>query len=287
MLEYENVAYIDLQKTGSSTIKYVLSNLLAEDEVTRSSHRGIYEDFDRSKPCFISVREPLSLYISLFSFGAGSKRGGLYRTLCRRGREDLFAPTREAFELWLDFMLDPQNAELLKSGYGSAGNAEIGFLSYRLLFICVPNAQKRMQKKRFHERDEIRALFARHLYKDYVRLENLAGDLFSFLSLHSARLRFREPLTTADRLMADIPKRNASPKIAGLSVDTVSPELRERVRDREWLFYEAFGYDTDPKGRPPGSITGERPQEAKPSGPKRRERRRERRAARQTESSQT
>ncbi|HVU19569.1 MAG TPA: hypothetical protein VHE09_02485 [Rhizomicrobium sp.] len=257
MLEYENIAYLDLQKTGSSTIKQVLSDVLDEAEIYSKSHKGIREDFDRSKLCFISVREPLSLYISLFSFGAGSRMGNLYKTLKRKGLEDLFAPTCEAFEHWLEFVLDPANASVLRSEYGEAPNDTIGLLSYRLLYVSVPNALRRMQKPKYREREQLRKLLARHLYVDHVRLENLGGDLFAFLKCHSARLHFRRPLTTPEALTAQIPVRNPSPKIAGLIPERVSPELRQRVREREWLFYEAFGYDADASGRPPKCLNAE------------------------------
>jgi hypothetical protein len=114
-----------------------------------------------------------------------------------------------------------------------------------------------MRKNKFQEPEQIRELFGKRLYEDYVRLENLSGDLFAFLSRHSARLRLRHPLTTAEDLTARIPVKNLSAKISGLRPETVSPELRQRVREREWLFYEAFGYDADTKGRPPKCLLPE------------------------------
>jgi len=46
--------------------------------------------------------------------------------------------------------------------------------------------------------------------------------------------------------------RNASQKISGLTRERVSPALLDRVREREWLIYETFGYDENPKGIPFG-----------------------------------
>jgi hypothetical protein len=280
MLEYENIAYIDLQKTGSSTIKSVLSDLLDEDEIYRRAHKGIYEEFDQSKLCFVSVREPLSLYISLFNFGVGNRLGGLFKTLRRKGFEDIFEPTRDAFERWLEFVLDPNNASLLRRDYGKSPCNSIGFLSFRLLYMSVPNSLDRMRKPKFQEPDQIRQLLRKSLYDDHVRLENLGADLFAFLSRHSAKLRMRRPLTTVEDLTAMIPVRNPSPKVSGLNPDSVSPELRQRVREREWLFYEAFGYDTNPMGRPPKSLSPEAVPIAGDNVPSRAARKQERRAQR-------
>ncbi len=72
MKEYDNIAYLDLQKTGSTVIQNVLRNVLAEKYLWRKPHSTLAEKLNRSKVYFISVREPLSLYISLFNFGAGT-----------------------------------------------------------------------------------------------------------------------------------------------------------------------------------------------------------------------
>lgn len=252
MREYENVAYVDLQKTGSTTIKDVLDDILDEQVIHRKAHATMRDDFDRSKLSFISVREPLSLYISLFNFATGEKKGNLYRTLCKNGLEALFVPSCEGFERWLDFVLEPRNAPLVRADYAWHAPTEcIGLLSFRLLFLSVPRSLERMAKDKFREPDQIRKLFGKRIYDDYVRVENLGGDLFAFLAGNASRLRLRRPLTTAQDLIARIPVKNASRKISGLVPENVSPGLQRRVREREWLFYEAFGYDADLMGRPP------------------------------------
>jgi len=256
MREYESLAYIDMQKTGSGTIKRVLANTL-DEELVRKNLRGIPDDFDRSKVCFISVREPLSLYISLFNFGVGSQRGGFFRALGRRGRDDLLVPTREGFERWLNFVLDPQNAETVKPEYESAPCEVIGLLSFRLLSQSIPNALHKLKKGKFREPNRLRDLMQKAAFNDYVRLENLGGDLFSLFEHHASQIKLRQPLTTAEALMADIPVVNSSAKISDLKPDTVSSGVRQRVREREWLFYETFGYDEYPKGRPPKSLRTE------------------------------
>lgn len=283
MKEYEGVTYLDLQKTGSGTIKTVLDGVLVNTRYRTSSHTPLPDGFDRSQLFFISIREPLALYISLFSFAAGNRKGALFRSLSRNGQEKLLLPTYDGFETWLRFVLDPKNAHLvIRSEYAESSMAEkIGILSFRLLYLSIPRAMQRMRSGKFQTPDEIRSLFEKRVYREYVRTENLDEDLFAFLKYYRDRLRFRRPLTTVQELTAQTRRKNKSIKVEGLSPDTVSPELRALVRERDWLIYEMFGYDRDPKGRPPNCLTqlsnAEDPPEPQTLREMRRERRQQRR----------
>ena len=136
------------------------------------------------------------------------------------------------------------NAALLKADYALHAPAEcIGLLSFRLLYVSVPNALNRMKRDKFKEKDAIRALLGRRVWREEVRIETLGRDLFAFLARHADRLRFRAPLPPEDAFLAALPRKNVSGKIEGLVAAHVAPSLRQRVREREWLFYETFGYD--------------------------------------------
>ena len=164
----------------------------------------------------------------------------------------MFDPSLGAFEAWLRFLLNPENARVVQKEYARSTMAgTFGLLSFRLLYLSIPNSLKKMRSGKFQGREGVRELFQRRVYEDYVRTENLGGDLFAFLNHCSGRLKFRLPLTTPEDLIALVPVRNASRKVPDLTPQSVSPELRQLVREREWLLYEAFGYDVDPKGRPP------------------------------------
>ena len=251
MQEFENVAYFDLQKTGSTTIKKTLRALLDEELLYRSVHDGPREDYDRSKPSFVSTREPLSLYISLFNFATLERSGGLYGRMRRSGHEGFYEPSVKAFERWMAFVLDPDNADSLGKEYARCGLREIiGLLSFRLLLVSLPNARETMKSNRFNDRDAVRGLFGQHVWREHVRIENLGGDLFAFLKRNESRLRLKESLADETGFVARLPVRNASQKVTGLTRASVSPSLLDRVREREWLIYETFGYDRDPKGIP-------------------------------------
>ncbi len=251
MQEFENLAYFDLQKTGSTTIKAVLRNILDENILYRNVHDGPREDYDHSKPSFVSTREPLSLYISLFNFATMERKGNLHKRMLRSGQGGFFEPSVQAFERWLDFALVPRNADTLMKEYAHCPQREvIGLLSFRLLVVSLRNALEVMKSGKFNDKDAVREQFAQHAWRDHVRIENLGGDFFAFLKRNETRLKLKRPLPDEENFVASLPRRNASRKIAGLTRESVSPALMQRVREREWLIYEAFGYDRDPKGTP-------------------------------------
>ena len=108
----------------------------------------------------------------------------------------------------------------------------------------VPNALNRMKRDKFKEKDAIlRKLLGRRVWREEVRTETLGRDLFAFLARHAERLRFRAPLPPEEAFLAALPRKNVSDKIEGLIAANIAPSLRQRIREREWLFYETFGYD--------------------------------------------
>jgi hypothetical protein len=143
-----------------------------------------------------------------------------------------------------------------------------------------------MSSGKFQTPEEIRKLFEKRVYRDYVRTESLNEDLFAFLSSHADRLQFQDRLTVPGELTVGVRRRNTSVKVPGLTPDVVSPELRALVRQRDWLIYEMFGYDAHPKGRPPNCMVNANTSDdvAAPSfRDARREKRRSRRARNQAD----
>ena len=253
MHEFENIAFLDQQKTGSTTIVKALKRLLDEREIHKDMHGPVPRGFDRTKKCFISVREPLSLYISLFKFGLNS-RGTLFSRMNRRGHVHYDEPTLESFEEWLAFVLDPANAKAVSTEYENSCQAEtIGILTFRLCYLSIPKSLTRLQE--FSNRSKLERVFEkRRVYSEYVRTECLYSDLFAVLRHWEDGIKLKNPLTNIEDMIAKAGSRNVSPEIEGLSVKTVSPKLRDLVREREWLIYKTFGYDQNPSGLPTGCI---------------------------------
>ncbi|HVU21135.1 MAG TPA: hypothetical protein VHE09_10415 [Rhizomicrobium sp.] len=250
MHEFENIAFLDQQKTGTTTIVKALRRLLAEREIHTDIHGPIPRGFDKDKKCFVSVRDPLSTYISLFKFGAGSRKGTLYSTLRKKGLSDYYEPSLDAFERWLEFVLDPANAGNVSREYADSSQAErMGLLTFRLLYLCVPKARTRLEE--LDGRNKVERVFAkRRIYSEYVRTEHLYEDLFGVLRHWESGIKLKAPLTTVEDMIDIVRTRNVSQPIEGLSAANVSPRLLALVQEREWLLYKTFGYDRSPSGIP-------------------------------------
>jgi hypothetical protein len=243
---------MDFQKAATTSIVGFLEENLDDKLIKKSVHRPAEKGHDIRKFHFISVRNPLSTYISLFGHGC-KKRGGMYKGFKKRGLEHLYVPTLTGFQHWLDFMLEPKNAWVIKKKYAIMGLSDIcGPLTYRLLMLSIVDPISTLKKCKNDKRSDIAKFFYENrIYDYYVRTEELANDLFAMLTGHADRVKLKDPLTTLDDLRARIPRKNAGTKIDGLTSDAVSAELRARVREYEWLLYETFGYDEGTNGNPP------------------------------------
>ena len=82
----------------------------------------------------------------------------------------------------------------------------------------------------------------------------VVSDVIAVLRHWEDGIKLKNPLTNIEDMIAKAGSRNVSPEIEGLSVKTVSPKLRDLVREREWLIYKTFGYDQNPSGLPTGCI---------------------------------
>jgi hypothetical protein len=255
MIEFQNIAFMDFQKAATSSIAAFLRSNLDEKEIKKKvagAHGPAEKGHDTSKLHFISTRNPVSTYISLFGHGC-SKLGGMYKGFKKRGLDHLYVPTPAGFERWLEFMMEPKNAEVIKKKYAKIGLSHVcGPLTYRLMMLSIIDPLTAMKDCDSTSRDGIVRFFDENrIYSYYIRTEDLANDLFTVLTSCSDCVKLKHPLTTPEDLRARIPRKNVGAKIEGLTGDAVSEELRARVREYEWLIYQTFGYDDHPKGRPP------------------------------------
>ena len=243
MREFETFVYLDMQKTGSTFITTFLKQNTLEKLLRHDRHVGMPSDCDRSKLYFISVRNPLDQYTSLYSFGCQSL-GQLHLKLDRRGRGSLYNGTWSGFESWLDFVLDPENARLLGDGYGRkrSGRASelVGLQSYRVLLLALPGA-----KELLHDCDSVAAIesvYDQHKLPEHViRTETLRPDLKELVLV---KLTDRFPDVAAALHQIDTMEPvNASKRIDQFdATPKLSAALQRRLEEREWLLHKYFGY---------------------------------------------
>ena len=252
MIEYESFVYLDLQKTATTSIAMFLFHYVDERETIRGGHSAPRQGHDRSKFHFMSIREPSALYRSLYLYTCGSRRG-LYTYLESIGRGDILQPTTANFHAWLDFMLDDEQVGKVRNKVNRLGIGKLsGWLTRLMLLVSTTQPARGFATIPVKSREDLRAHFDRErLFRYYVRVEHLAEDLFTALTSSDSRIKLSPPLINLEDLRTRIPRRNASKKVGTIHTDPIPPELMARIREREWLIYDVFGYGDSPTGAPP------------------------------------
>ena len=137
MKDFGPIVYLDLQKTGSSYTMKFFRKTCKLPAVYKDVHGRVASGYDPSKYYFITVRHPVSQYISLFRFGLDNK-GALFNRLNKAGlAAGLYREGNDGFNRWLDFVLDPANAGTVNPGYGKVANLGIGLQTYRFMFLAM------------------------------------------------------------------------------------------------------------------------------------------------------
>lgn len=243
MQEFESFVYLDVQKTGSSFIIFLLRTFCREQQIRAAKHRSVGAPYDSNKFHFISVRTPLDQYLSLYSYGCSGK-GALYRRLGRRGKEHLYDSTWKGFKRWLRFILDEEHAELLvgdgKGDYKGRVQQLIGFQTYRYLELALAEPSNALGA--CETRDDVRDVYKRlNIAQFHVRHESFRGDLKELLTTRIPAAM--GDLQAALKFAAEGNPINVSDRVDAFEIDAeLSPKLAGVLAEREWLMAELFGY---------------------------------------------
>lgn len=245
MHEYETFVFLDVPKTGTTFIEQVLQRFCTEELICRKTHYAVGSSYDPNKFHFISVRNPLDQFISLYSYGS-EKRGRLFKNFVRLGHGSLYDGSWAGFKSWLDFALAPENATALSPSYGSSASGTtcqlIGIQSYRFLSLAVPYPKQLLAK--CLTKDAIWEAYTSQKIANFtVRHEQFRLDLSELLSTKLSHaildlnealiyIKTEKPINTSDRIDRNL----ASPRIG--------TEREKLLREREWLLYEALGIET-------------------------------------------
>jgi len=241
LLEFENFVYLDLQKTGSRFIASLLNEYCLNKRIRWAAHEGP-DVHDSKKLYFMSIREPLDHYLSLYSYGCESK-GGLFNRLQRNDYGGLYDGSWDGFRTWLKFVLNPENAGIIDPQYGSDTQHNLcrllGYLSYRAILMTMPNAKGVLDN--CADRDAIREAYRSNTLIGYVvRFENLREDLMELL-----RTRLKDDMTNLEEALDYVrheEPHNPSQRIDLAGRSPLGKGLASRLGRREWFIYETFKY---------------------------------------------
>ena len=243
MHEFETFVYLGVQKTGTTFISALLEKFSREKELVHNTHQPMGAGYDPNKFYFISVRDPLDAYLSLYSYGSEAK-GRMHNNFARDGIQSFYDGTMEGFSEWLNYVLRPRHAAQLDKPFANMGEGKtcelIGFQSWRYLRLAI--AQPPSTLGACTSEDEIRMLYKeKKLPRFVVRYEKFVEDLTTLV-----RGPLAYAMTDVDAAVEYI--RTAQPLNASDRVDRYHSEialgrrLSRRLLEREWFLHEEFGY---------------------------------------------
>lgn len=245
MIEFETLCYLQNQKTGCTFVETLLRKYCAEGIVRYEKHRPL----PRRKPgkfYFISVREPLDAYGSLFRYGL-DKKGELFVRLRSAGHDALYAQGLDGFAAWLEFVLDEKHAALVFPAAGPALSGALGLQSWRFLRLATLGLDGAAAT--LANPQAVRDYAQEHKAVDrVVRYESMKEDLSELLQGPLAHA-FASPADVV-RWIEQSPPINASGTQASSALHQIPQDLRERLVQREWYLYETH-YNADGTLRTP------------------------------------
>jgi hypothetical protein len=247
VLEFEDFVYLDVQKTGSATIRQFLMRHGRGAIIENQTHAPVREK-DPRKTYFISCRDPLAQYVSLYSFGLGltptgrerRQRGAIHAYMERSGMAEVYDGTADGFSAWMDLVLDPAVGQAIFVGRDRHRLLEtIGLQSLRFVTLDLPSPERALAQLTCVE-DVMNSLTQNGLADVVLRTESLSEQLLMMCDGAYGDV-IAEP-GQARRYLAGHSIKNESIDL-GLRAETLSRPLRLRVQRRESLFFDMLGYE--------------------------------------------
>jgi hypothetical protein len=237
---FHSLAYLDVEKSGSTFVSQFLCDFLDDDEVSFRKHVEMEDRPPAGRVHVISVRDPLDTYLSLYSYGCQGK-GGLAGTMRDAGLGHLYDGTAGGFDRWLDAVLDPAEAMALNpSSYGRSGVApHVGLLSFRVARLSTPRPLRWICAVTSTE-DFLRTYRQRTVVDVVLRNESLTQDLAALVRRED--LAWRPSREAALSALAAAERLNTSTRLDSDAAFEVPGDAWQRVAAREPLLTEVFGY---------------------------------------------
>ena len=176
MLDYGNIVYLDPQKTGSTFIADFLDKHLSVARKRYRKHAPVRGRYNPSAFHFISVRNPVDQYVSLYRYGLETG-GRLRRKFGKSGLGHLYEGTPQAFNAWLEKLLnDPEIAKTIGDGYDVIDHTAVGLQSFRFLRLSFQHPLVALRGLRTHE--SLHSFYEdNRLHRHVVRTETLNKDM--------------------------------------------------------------------------------------------------------------
>jgi hypothetical protein len=220
---------------------HLLRRFSSERELINNPHASVGKRYDAHKFHFISVRNPVDQYLSLYAFGCGGV-GTLYNKMRKAGYDHLYNGTWAGFRNWIDLILDPENRRFLvaENREYEASHTLLGVQSFRFLQLALQHPTDALAACK--NRDDIRNLHSSKSIVNYtIRHEAFDSDFETLLTTKIPHAI--SDVNAAIDFIKTAPRINTSDRFdryeAGGGLGRIR---RQRLQDREWLLSELFGY---------------------------------------------
>jgi hypothetical protein len=254
MIEYKNFIFLDVYKTGSTHINYLLKQITLEPEIRRNRHASITKvrpfTWKGGKLVFSTVRNPWDWYVSMWSYGH-TKENPLYDhikdAVSKKELDALYDMTepKVSFPLWLKSIHDPAFLARILKGHRLpvSGLADfMGFYTYRFLRVTLPYPELLLRWPFVRSLDSAIKLQKRlAMYDVLMRSETLDEEFAEFVVRYRDRCGFKPGAADLVNEKAEA-HRNTSIRTLESYRDYYTDELRDLVAKRDRLFIDLFGY---------------------------------------------
>jgi len=192
-------------------------------------HDWVSDDFRPDCFYFITIRNPIDMWSSLYRYGLDEK-GSLYNQIKIAG----FLSCYESFEKFVTFCLKKRNGKLLGFGYTNKISEAIGFMSFRFLKLSLQFPMKKISSC-LKNGGELRALENEFITKLEIKNETLNEGLLKLsvdlFPQHFDRLKVDQFMRRNLRLNESRPVNYD---------DKLSKETLRLLCEKEWLLMSRY-----------------------------------------------
>ncbi len=241
MHDFGQFCYLDVPKTGSTFISRFLQKHSALEQVDFEKHGRLHRrrQIEPGKFFFISAREPLDQYKSLYFYGVNQK-GALFSLLTSEaGLLDCYDGTAEGFSTWLRFVMDPKNFPVFTTHPAEDGRL-FGPMTDRFLKLSFFRPARLLRSATSF--DDLVDIYQKNkVHTEVVRNEFLNEDMARLVD-GPLRAFIKDPDAAIAELRSTDEKTNPSTRADKKTEFVLDQDLLEQLRERERFLFEVIGY---------------------------------------------
>lgn len=230
MHDYGKIAYLDLHKSGSTYVSRFLRFCCTLEELRFSKHDWVRDDYNPACFYFISIRNPVGLYSSLYRYGL-ERKGGVFHRLEHQNLLSCY----ESFNSFTRLLLDVDAATSIDPEYTTEIARQIGFMSFRFMTLSLQNPRRQIGNAVRNGRP-IRSLEKNFITSFELKTEHLADNLRTLATDIQPQYFDREKVA---RFLDENTRINES-SIPDESNDALTDDLRQIISVKEELLMSRY-----------------------------------------------